>query len=105
MKVVEFNQDLKHSLSEGEKLLFFFAKWSVPAVYTLRTLQNIGGGSLDNLEAILIDVDKNLDLVREYKVVVLPTLILVRNGEQKAIIEGYKGTETLKGILLKVLEN
>ena len=61
-------------------LLDFFATWCGPCQALSPILDEIAG-ERDDVKICKIDVDENKDLARKYRVMSVPTLVVIKNGE------------------------
>lgn len=62
-------------------LVDFYATWSGPCKMQAPILEQVKNAVGDKANVIKIDVDKNPELARQYRVQSIPTLIAFRNGE------------------------
>lgn len=61
-----------------KKIIAFYSFWDEPSKITvLKVLKHLKRNNIVNCE--LIDVDKNLDLTKKYKVKNLPTVIFLKD--------------------------
>ena len=61
-------------------LLDFFATWCGPCQALSPILDEIAG-ERDDVKICKIDVDENKDLARKFRVMSVPTLVVIKNGE------------------------
>lgn len=88
------NEDLK-SL-EGLVLVDFYADWCGPCKMLGQVLE-----TLDNIEIIKINVDDNEELAKEYKVMSIPKMLIIKDGEIKSEMIGFRSKEEIE----KEMEN
>ncbi len=62
-------------------LVNFYATWCGPCKMQAPILEDVKNRVGDKANVIKIDVDKNQDLARQYRVQSIPTLIAFRDGE------------------------
>lgn len=62
-------------------LVDFYATWCGPCKMQAPILEQVKNAVGDKANVIKIDVDKNPELARQYRVQSIPTLIAFRNGE------------------------
>jgi thioredoxin 1 len=80
-------------------LVDFWADWCGPCKLIAPVLDEIAKENQGRLRVRKVNVDDNLETVRRFDVMSVPTLILFKNGEPAARIVGAKG----KGQLLQEL--
>ena len=89
--------------SNTPTLVDFFAEWCGPCKMMKTILEelktNVGG-----IATILkIDIDKNLQVANAYKIQVVPTLILFKNGKIKWRQSGVISVNSLQQIIQQYL--
>lgn len=76
------------SSSEIPVLVDFYATWCGPCQMMTPILQQVGASLRDRLQVVKIDTDKYPNLASKYQVEALPTLVLFKDGQPAAKIEG-----------------
>ena len=69
-------------------LLDFYATWCMPCKMQSQILSDLKDEDIKDFLIEKIDVDENVDLVKKFGVVSVPTLVLYKDGE---IIKKYVG--------------
>lgn len=85
--------------SETPVLIDFFATWCGPCKAMGPILDDLKSDLGDRVRIIKIDVDKNLDLAVEMKVMGVPTFMLYKNGQKLWSEAGTFTKEALKKII------
>lgn len=85
--------------SETPVLIDFFATWCGPCKAMEPVLEGLKADLGDKVRIIQIDVDKNLDLAVEMKVMGVPTFMLYKNGQKLWSEAGTFTKEALKKII------
>lgn len=83
-------------------LVDFFAEWCGPCHTLKPILQQVKQHVGDAVKIVKVDVDKYRDIVAEYQIRSMPTLILFRNGE---IVWRYSGVLSARDIVNVLNQN
>jgi thioredoxin 1 len=86
--------------SEKPVLVDFWADWCVPCHMVSPIVEEIGREQAEVLKVAKLNVDDNPQMSRQYSVMSIPTLILFKDGQEKARVIGAKP----KDAILKELE-
>lgn len=76
-------------------LVDFWAAWCGPCKTVAPVLEEIANEKARGLTVAKIDVDANPSTAREFQVVSIPTLILIKDGKPVTRIVGAKGKAAL----------
>jgi thioredoxin 1 len=85
-------------------LMDFFAVWCGPCKLQTPELEKLKEMMGDAVEIKKIDVDDNLDLAQKYGIMVVPTLVIEKDGEIKERLEGVTPADTLARLLEPLTE-
>jgi thioredoxin 1 len=88
--------------SDKPVLVDFWAEWCGPCHQVAPVLEEIAAEKSGQLKIAKVDVDQNPDIARNYKVMSIPTLLLIQDGEEKKRIVGAKNTEHLRDEVAEV---
>lgn len=96
--------ELKEELENENKLVIvdFFANWCGPCQMLAPVLEEIAEERKD-IVIYKVDIDHSPNLGYEYRVEVVPTMILFKNKEVIGRLEGYYTTSELIGEIEKYL--
>lgn len=91
---------------EGEKfedlkglyLIDFYADWCGPCKMLGSVLEQ-----LENINIIKVNVDENEDLAKEYKVMSIPYLLLIKDGKVEKELLGFRSKEDLEDEINSVM--
>lgn len=73
-------EEFKTRLENKETFIVdFFATWCGPCKMLAATLEKVAPDY--NFDIVKIDIDENVALAEEYEVMVVPTLLFVKDGE------------------------
>lgn len=83
--------NLNELIASGEYLLDFYAPWCGPCKMLASVLEEV-----DFIEVIKINTDSFPEIAREYSVMSIPTLVLIKDGNIVDQTIGFKSLEELK---------
>ncbi len=93
IKYLEKN-NFAEEIKKGNILVDFYADWCGPCKMLGEVLETI-----DEVDILKVNVDEYPDLAREYKVMSIPTLIYMENGEEKTKNIGFITKEDILNML------
>jgi thioredoxin 1 len=76
-------------------LVDFWADWCVPCHMVSPIVEEIGKEKGQSLRVVKLNVDENPSTAQRYGVMGIPTLILFKDGEEKARVVGAKGKDAI----------
>lgn len=83
-KVIEVNENnFEEEVLNSEKLVLidFYADWCEPCKMLSPIIDEVSNEK-DNVKFVRIDVDTNDNLATRYQIMYMPTLIIIKNGEE-----------------------
>jgi thioredoxin 1 len=81
--------------SETPVLVDFWADWCVPCHMVSPVVEEIGRDKAGALTVAKLNVDENPMTTMKYGVMSIPTLILFKDGEEKARFVGARGKDDI----------
>jgi len=76
-------------------LVDFWAEWCVPCHMVSPVVEEIARANPERLKAVKMNVDDNPETARKFSVLSIPTLILFKDGQEKARVVGARGKEAI----------
>ena len=87
--------------SDKPVLVDFFATWCGPCKMVAPELEALAPEMEGTADIAKIDVEEVPDLAKEYKVMSVPTIIVMKNGEELSRIVGFRPRAELKSMIEK----
>jgi thioredoxin len=81
--------------ADGPVLVDFWAEWCVPCHMVSPVVEEIARDQAGKLRAVKLNVDDNPAVTRKYGVMSIPTLIVFKDGQEKARVVGARGKEAI----------
>lgn len=77
------NKNFKEEILKSDKtvLIDFYADWCVPCQMLSPIVEEVGK-EMEEIKLVKINVDELQDISEEYKVTSIPTLIVIKNGQE-----------------------
>ena len=91
--VKQFNEEIK----EGTVLVDFFATWCGPCQMLSPVIEQLDKEV--NIKVLKVDVDELSDLARQFRVMSIPTLVVLKDGKMTKRELGYMPLERLKALI------
>jgi len=101
MSVVHLTKDNFDSVvNQNEKrvLIDFWAPWCGPCLMLGPIIEEIAA-ERDDIIVAKVNVDDEMELARIFRIVSIPTVIVMKNGEKVASSLGYKPKEAILKLL------
>lgn len=72
-------------------ILDFMATWCNPCKKLAPILEAVAEKHGDKLELVVVDVDKEQDIAKEFSVMGMPTVLFIKDGE---VVDSFTGGQT-----------
>ncbi len=80
---------------EGVVLVDFFATWCPPCKMLAPVLDEISNSRSIGFEIAKVNIDENYDLAAEYRIEVVPTMLVFKDGKVVDTLIGYNSKEDI----------
>ena len=87
------------TVSEGQVLIDFWAPWCGPCRMQAPVLEALEAELGGSVKICKVDVDEEPDLARRFRVMSIPTLVVMQDGKVKTTRVGYQDIDGLKAML------
>lgn len=93
------NENFEQLLSADKPVLLdFYADWCGPCRMVAPIIEEIAN-ERDDIIVGKINVDEEMELAKKFRIVSIPTIIVMENGEKIATSIGYKPKEDILKLL------
>ncbi len=97
MEVKNFKEDVLNQTLPV--LVDFYADWCGPCKMVAPVLEELEAEYGDKIKIVKVNIDKEIELAREYRVATIPTMMVFENGELRDSVIGYRSKEELVELL------
>lgn len=89
--------------SKGTVLVDFWANWCEPCKLTSPILDELRN-ELKEVKFVKVDINEESDVLDDYNVTSIPTLMLFKDGELKERLVGFRKKDDLKSTIEKYMD-
>ena len=91
------DRDFEEKVLQSDKpvLIDFWADWCVPCHMVSPVVEEIARDHTEELQVGKLNIDDNPDTPRRYGVLSIPTLIVFKDGQEKARVVGARGKDAI----------
>jgi thioredoxin 1 len=95
------DQTFTNETNSGLVLADFWAPWCGPCKMIAPVLEELDSEMGDKVKIVKVDVDENQETASKYGVMSIPTLIVLKDGEEVDKVIGFQPKEALAELLTK----
>ncbi len=100
MAITHLNKDNFDAVTgQGLVLVDFWATWCGPCKMQAPVLDALDAEMGDKVKICKVDVDAEMQIARKFRVMSIPTLVVLQDGAVKATRVGYTDLDGLKDML------
>ena len=91
------DQDFEQKVIQSDRpvLIDFWAEWCVPCHMVSPVVEEIARDHAEALSVGKLNVDDNPETARRFGVMSIPTLIVFKDGQEKARVVGARGKDAI----------
>ena len=97
--MIHLDKENFDDLIKGNHLVDFYAEWCGPCKMMGPVLEEIEEDVKDTTDIIKVNIDNFTELADNYKVMSIPTLLFIKDGEVLKEEVGYRDNDTLKDLI------
>lgn len=103
MTVVINKENFEEVSKEGVVLIDFWAEWCGPCQQMLPILDQFSETMGDKMTVAKVNVDENAELAGQFRVMSIPTIIVLKDGEMVDQMVGVQSADKLSEVCGKYL--
>lgn len=93
------NSDMTEAKNSKVALIDFSAIWCGPCKMLEPVLEDLSEEMAGQIEFFSADVDSNMELAQKYRIMNIPALVVLKDGEQVGMTVGFQPKQELKKFL------
>ena len=97
IKHIESTDQFNKEIASGKVLVDFYATWCGPCQMLSPVIEQLDKEA--NIKILKVDVDELSDIARVFRVMSIPTLVVLENGKMTKREMGYMPLERLKQLI------
>ncbi|MCM1256911.1 MAG: thioredoxin [Roseburia sp.] len=97
------DQEFDKVKKEGVSIIDFSAAWCGPCQMLAPVFEEVSNEFADTASFYKVDVDESRSLSKEFSVTSVPTLVVLKNGEQMETQIGFQPKKNLENLVKKYL--
>lgn len=96
------NEDFNDLIKEGIVLVDFYAQWCGPCKMLAPVLEDLANET-SAFKIIKVDVDKHNELARNYGIMSVPTMLIIKDNEIRKSMVGFLPKDVIMNEINKIL--
>ena len=93
------NSDMTEAKNSKVALIDFSSVWCGPCKMLEPVLEDLSEEMAGQIEFFSADVDSNMELAQRYRIMNIPALVVLKDGEQVGMTVGFQPKQELKKFL------
>ena len=93
IKIYNKDTNFEEEIKEGKVIVDFFATWCGPCRMLTPVLEEVSEET--DAKIYKVDIDKSEDLSRKFGIMVVPTMIISKDGKEQEKFSGYMQKEDI----------
>jgi len=85
--------------SDKPVLVDFYATWCGPCKMVAPELEALAPELEGTADIVKVDVEEIPDVAKQYKIMSVPTILVMKNGEEASRVVGFRPRAELKGMV------
>lgn len=102
LKIINNNFENEVLNNEKATLVDFYADWCGPCKMIAPVLEKVASAN-DKFDIAKVNVDKEENIASKYNVFSIPTLVVIKDGEEKERLVGFRSEEEIIEVMNKYL--
>ena len=88
-------EEFRKEVATGKVVIDFSAEWCNPCKMLAPVIEEISD-EMSDVKFLNVDVDEEGTLAAEYKIMSIPAVVVIKDGENKGMLVGFKPKEVLR---------
>lgn len=97
-KVIQISdRDFQDQVLQADRavLVDFWAEWCTPCHMVSPVVEQIARENGEHLKTVKVNIDDNPEIAMRYGILSIPTLVVFKDGQEKARVVGARGKEAI----------
>ena len=95
IKIYNKDTNFEEEIKEGKVIVDFFATWCGPCKMLSPVLEDLASDR-DSIDIVKVDIDESMNLARQYGIMSVPTLVLMKDGKILAKTSGFQPKDSIQ---------